>query len=125
MNFLQRLAKTEVAALVALVIGATLLAVFSALQARLAPDPAINAAGSAGITFVYFIVLGLIPALAFGAPIYAWLWRHGKATWISSLLVGLIPGLALAAFESELGMTAMICGAFVALLTHKLARFGL
>ena len=124
MTFLRRLAKTELAALAALVAVAILLAGFSAVQAWLAPSAVLGIAGSAAIVFGYILIIGSIPAFAFGAPVYALLWHRGKVSWVTALAIGLLPGLALLFVAKDLGLWSLACGATVALATHAACGAG-
>lgn len=124
MTFLRRLAKTELAALVALVAIAILVAAFSALQTWLAPSAVLGIAGSAAIVFGYILIIGSIPALVFGAPVYTLLWQRGKVSWAIALAIGLLPGLALLFVAKDLGAWSLACGAVVALATHAACGAG-
>ena len=124
MTFMRRLVKAELAALAALVAVAVCVAGYSAIQAWLAPSAALGVAGSAAIVFVYIIAIGFIPALAFGAPLYAWLWQRGKASWATTLALGLLPGFALLFIDKELGLWSLACGGIVALATHAVCGAG-
>ena len=124
MTFLRRLSKTELAAFAALVAVAILLAGFSAVQAWLGPSAVLGIAGSAAIVFGYILIIGSIPAFAFGAPVYALLWHRGKVSWATALAIGLLPGLALLFVAKDLGLWSLACGAIVALATHAVCGAG-
>ena len=124
MTFLRRLAKTELAALAALLAVAILVAGFSAVRAWLAPSAVLGIAGTAAIVFSYILIIGSIPAFAFGAPVYALLWHRGKVSWVTALAIGLLPGLALLFAATELGLWSLACGAIVALATHAACGAG-
>ena len=124
MTLLRRLARTELAALAALVAVASLVAGFSAVQAWLAPSAVLGIAGSAAVVFGYILIIGSIPALAFGAPVYAFLWHRGKASWAKALILGLLPGFALLFVATDLGLWSLACGAIVAAATHAVCGAG-
>ena len=124
MNFLQRLIRTAMAALLALLILATALAGVSALIAALAENSVLGAGDSFFVVFAYTLMIGVIPALCVGVPIYAWLWHKGRASWTTATVVGVTLGLPLLFAAVELGVVATAAGAGVAMATHAICRAG-
>ncbi len=77
----------------------------------------------------YLVALGAVAV--YGAPAYALLARLGRANWLTAALVGIAPGIAaflvgiypsgrLANANYTVGPMVMLCGVFVALVTHAL-----
>jgi uncharacterized membrane protein len=71
--------------------------------------------------FASTFVVGLLPVVLFGAPVYALLEANGRTSWPAAVLLGLAPGVALWFFERTLGAWFIGCGIGVACLTHLLA----
>jgi hypothetical protein len=63
-------------------------------------------------------VVGLLPALAYGAVVHAFLMTQRWASYASALLVGVLPGLVWMPFDFGGGCLALVFGAPIALLTH-------
>lgn len=63
-------------------------------------------------------VVGLLPALAYGAVVHAFLMTRQWASYASALLVGVLPGLGWMPFDFGGGCLALVFGAPIALLTH-------
>ena len=124
MIFLRRLLKIEAVVLTALVALACALATVSAILAAVADNAILGVGGSALIVFGYTCLIGGIPAIFFGAPMYAALLHFGKASWLSVLALGVTPGVLLLVIAIELGVWAIGCGAFIALATHFFCRPG-
>ncbi len=74
--------------------------------------------------FGYTLVIGCVPVMVFGAPLYAWLLSIGKASWVAALAIGLVPGLVLFLVASDLALWSMACGVLVALATHAICGLG-
>lgn len=124
MTFLQRLAISEMAAFIALLVLAVSLAVLAAISAALAETAVLGIGGSSAVVFGYTVVLGVVPALVLGAPGYAWLWHTGRASWLSAAALGLGLGAPLGFIALELGLWACAAGATVAVATHLACRAG-
>ena len=122
MKYLRQLVKTEVVAIAALLSVAVVLAIFSLVQASIAANPILGIAGSAKVVFTYICLIGGIPVIAFGAPMYAALHYFGKASWLSTLVIGVAPGVIFLLVERDLGLWAMSCGAVIALATHTFCQ---
>ena len=124
MKFLRQLAKTELVSLVALAIAAAALAAFSAVQASLAAKPLLGAAGSAKVVFLYTMVFGCLPVALFGAPLYSTLRYFQKAGWLTAIGIGVSLGLALLFVATDLALWSLLCGVFVAVVTHAICGAG-
>lgn len=71
-----------------------------------------------GLTFSLFAaLLGIIPALVYGAPVHALLSRRGISNYLSSTAIGAAPGAVMtAAAPSEgIGLFTLIFGACMAI----------
>lgn len=122
MSALKSFLRIELVALAALLLAAGGMALIGVVDARSNPGSLFGPGDMAQLMFGFTLMLGLLPALVFGGPLYWWLQRKGKASWASAALLGLLPG-ALALFHDPgLGGYAMGCGLFVALATHALCR---
>jgi len=124
MKFLRQLAKTELVALAALAIAAVALAGFSAVQASLAANPLLGVADSAKVVFLYTMAFGCLPVALFGAPVYSTLRYFQKAGWLTAMGIGLLPGLALLFVATDLALWSLLCGVFVAVVTHAICGTG-
>lgn len=69
-------------------------------------------------------VLAVIPALLYGAPLHALLCKHGKATYVSSVSVGVAPALVIAPFDLGLAGWVFAFGGLIALFTHRFSGGG-
>ena len=122
MKFIRQLAITEFISVTALVVVAFALSGLSALLASLAESSALSTVDSAKVVFTAFIIIGSLPVALYGAPLYTLLLHFSKATWVTVLAIGAAPGLCLLLFDTELGLYSLVCGSFVASITHTLAR---
>ena len=116
MRTLSRFVLVELVALLSLLIVAAVLAQFSGGTAFQ------DAASAQKFFFTTTLYLGFIPVAAIGAPIYFWLLGRGVPRWIHVVVLGITPGLVALLLDSMIGIMAMICGAFVASLTHVACR---
>ena len=66
--------------------------------------------------------IGLLPALLYGAPIYAWLSYKDHANTLSAILIGAVPGVAMLPFEPSFSLFVLLFGVCVSLATHLLVR---
>ena len=74
------------------------------------------------------VVLGFIPTVLYGAPLYALLAHRRAATLGRAILIGIIPGVAALAFllsprnqwhvPLSLGAMAIVCGALISAAVH-------
>lgn len=71
--------------------------------------------------FIFAFMLGLIPALLYGATSYAFLVRMKRASYFTSAILGCIPGLILLILDRSFGMLFIAFGAPVACCTHFFA----
>jgi len=63
-------------------------------------------------------IAALLPALAYGALAHAYLMAHRRATYATSLLVGILPGLCMMALDTGGGILVIAFGSSIALFTH-------
>ena len=124
MNYLKLLVKTELVALAALVFAGAALAGFSAAQASIATSSVLGVSGSAKVVFLYTLFIGSIPVVLFGAPLYSALRHIHRMSWLVALGIGAVPGVSLMFVEMELGLFAIVCGLFVAAVTHAVCGPG-
>lgn len=78
--------------------------------------------GAFGGGFHATLLLGAVPAILAGAPAYWWLWRAGRARWLTVVPLGAALGALVAVLEPALLGWGAGCGMFVAGLTHMTAR---
>ncbi|WP_166213184.1 hypothetical protein [Cognatiluteimonas telluris] len=111
-------------AIAALLIVAVAFALLSAFRSSATSGDAFSPGGAAMAVFGYTLVIGCVPVMVFGAPLYAWLLSIGKASWVAALAIGLVPGLVLFLVASDLALWSMACGVLVALATHAICGLG-
>lgn len=121
----QHLAYSAFAALAGLPVGCLLVGLLMGAFGWL------SEAGSLGdVTQVFFVamsiavvamLIGLLPALLYGVPFYAWLSYRQWANGFTALGAGLLPGLAVMPFDADIAVFVLIFGAAVALCTHGFA----
>jgi hypothetical protein len=111
----QFFAVQAVAALALVAFSAVAAVLVTAAMARYGQAP--DAATIAG-TFAFIALCGAPLVVLFGAPAYWALLRSGQAGWLSTLAVGVMPGLLLVAAFGPFGLIFCACGAPVAALTH-------
>ena len=79
------------------------------------------ASWSLGIFYaLWAVALGAIPAFVYGAPLYAFAHIKGRASYISALVIGAVPGLVLLLAKQDALLLAY--GAVVAVCTHFFAQ---
>jgi hypothetical protein len=130
MSFLQRLWRAEATALVALLICAAGVAAYGGLDtvraaqsSRMVPSkPLFSPTEAAWIGFAYTVMIGFLPALIYGAPVYAFVSLKRRASWLVVIGMGLLPGILMLPFDCVLATWALVCGVFVATMTHALMR---
>lgn len=71
---------------------------------------------------LYAVMIGGPAVVAFAAPIHAALLHFGRASWITAVLLGVLPGAALIALEKTVGLFGILFGLIVALTTHWKTR---
>ena len=134
MTYGRRLLLTVAWAQVPLVVGVALpfiggLALTAVLGRGIDQGVVLFRAYLGAVTYTY----ALIAVLLYGAPTYAFLAHLGRANWLTAALVGIAPGVGallvgmypsgrLADANVTIGPMVMMCGLFVALATHVLAR---
>ncbi|RNF86318.1 hypothetical protein [Montanilutibacter psychrotolerans] len=67
-------------------------------------------------------IIGILPALVYGASIDALLSRRGLANYLSSAAIGVVPGLLALVFAAGWTWFVMFFGACVAIATHRIAK---
>lgn len=132
MSFVGQLVAVEAAALAALLVVSAAMAGYAYVVAMSHNgNMMLSPISGAEITFAYTAILGLAPALLFGAPGYVVLLRRNLTRWPYVLLLGAAPGLIALALtvanptpsvDISLGLSATVCGAAVASLTHLMYR---
>jgi hypothetical protein len=124
-SFSQALVRSLLATLGGLLLGCVLVAALAGLYFQ-ATDPEPFTSVSTGwaasaLVSAFALAYGVFPALMVGAPLYALLLRHGWANFLSAVCVGILPGLALLAFEQNFAFLFLAYGASVAACTHFVA----
>jgi hypothetical protein len=124
MTFVHELAATEAASVCGLVVAAVVLASFGAAQMAFASMPVVAPGPAAGLVFTYTLLIGLLPAALFGAPLYAALRQFkSKVTWPLALLIGVVPGLLALLYELHLGLWSIAGGGITAAVTHGIRKW--
>jgi hypothetical protein len=130
MTFLRLLGAVEIRAVLASVLVAVGLAAYVFIDASLAATKGMfTPYESARITFLPALIVGIALAALYGAPVYAFVFSRGLATWPIALLLGYVPGgvvYLLAPNEPEFALLWTGCsGSVAALATHvSMKRFG-
>ena len=125
MTYLRNLWRTELAAMVSLVLfAAGLTGGLGMLGSLYAPAPAPFEA--AIIMFSLTLLIGVGPVTVFFAPIYAFLKTKRAASFIVAGIVGVLPGIALFLFDRNsgqmLGPYAILAGILVPAFTHAIMK---
>jgi hypothetical protein len=118
MKYIGLLVRSELRAIVPVLVCAALFTVVLTIVDTEVPFPSIYA-------FAYFLgalLYGGVLALVYGAPLYAWLQLTGRASWPSVIVVGALPGVVLLWVKVSVGLAVMPCGVLVACATHFMAR---
>ncbi|GAB6197559.1 hypothetical protein [Lysobacter xanthus] len=121
-NFLRSWARLVAPTVGGLAAGSVLASALLAL-ARFMPNTfsLIAATISLWLLFaLYGFVLGLLPALLYGAPLYATAQRVGHASYLVAGIIGALPGLVLLAYAGDWLILAY--GVFSGLATHFFAQ---
>ncbi len=119
---LKKFINIEITVLFALLICAFSVAIFSAAQASYSPTSMFSPIESGKMVFLSTLLIGILPALAFGAPIYFALTHYRKANWATVLIAGSLPGLFILFFSTELGLICLAAGVVIAAITHSVWR---
>lgn len=116
------LLRIELIALVGLLIFSVALAVYSAVVVHFNPPNVLTPYVTATAVFVSSLTIGGVAVIVFGAPIYTILQLTNKASWLFVILLGVVPGLAMLAFDRTMGAYGLLCGMGVAITTHVLFK---
>jgi len=110
-----------------LLVGVVVAPILLAFGATEAPLETLLKGAVLGLFISFFAMMfALLPALLYGAPLYAWVRRSGRANVVTAGLLGALPGLAMLPFTSEWGWAVLTYGTGVSLCTHLIAsRFTL
>ena len=122
MSSLRQFIVVELVSIATLLLVASGMAAYGAIEAMLHDNAMIDPRGSAWLVFAYTAMIGAVPVIFLGAPIYLALLRRGSANWFNVLILGITPGLLLLLVAGGLGLWAMLCGAVVASVTHLACR---
>ncbi|MEB0058732.1 hypothetical protein QN413_18190 [Variovorax sp. LG9.2] len=124
LNFFNILKRTEMAALVALLVVSLAAAAFVGTQNYVADAPVLSTPNAAALTFTYAFVIGCGPAFLLGAPLYSALHQCGWATWSAATALGVLPGMLFLLLDAErlFAQWFLVCGLAVALLTHAVNK---
>jgi hypothetical protein len=95
-----------------------LVGVVASIQAASAQYSPIRPADTAWISAAYALIIGFVPVVAFGAPIYAAIARGHQLPAVAAVAIGIFPGLLLLLYERNLAQWSIGVGAAVALITH-------
>lgn len=122
-NGLKQVLKIELAAIVSLFVAGAALALY-AFFLGLFYSNSIPPLDSAVLTLIYTVMLGFIPVVLFGVPVYLALKKYGKDSWVYVILLGLFPGVAafLAKIPVDISLCSLVSGVIVSLVTHLLCR---
>jgi carbon starvation protein CstA len=108
----------QVIALAALCIFSSILAAASVANSLLNPNAILNPGFAAWVTFGYSFLVGVVPVVLFGAPMYWVLSIKKLDRWYAVGGVGIFPSLAFLLVDKNLAFWALIAGGSVALATH-------
>ena len=114
--------RIELWTVAALLTCAILMAVVAAIGEVVDSSPPFNPAEAAWDLFVLTLMLGAVPALLYGAPVYALAVHKRWISWPLVLLVGVTPGVLIVFWERGIGLFFLVCGACVAAATHVYTR---
>src|SRR5258706_7299870 len=124
MSFLHRLWRCELTGFAALVVCAVAVAVVAFGDSVRIGDTSlasVSVAARIGVNgFGYTVIIGALPVILYGAPIYALLANAGRANWTTVILLGVVPGVFVLPFDVWPGVWAIGCGVIVASITHLL-----
>lgn len=74
------------------------------------------------LAFQFTFILGLVPVVLYGAPLYMWLQVKGRLSWPVVISLGAIPGTIALPFGWSFGVVAIGIGVAVSCLTHYLVK---
>lgn len=123
MTFIAKLWRVELSAVIALLVCAFLLGIYGFVDSYRASVAGmtvlVSPLNAAWSMIVYVAAFGVLPVVAFGAPLYAMLNTRRVVSWPTAILLGVIPGVSLFFIrETELAGWFVGCGVGVATLTH-------
>jgi hypothetical protein len=122
MSALRQFIVVELVAIAALLLVASGMAAYGAIDSISHHNSLIDPRSSAWLGFGYTLMIGAVPVIFLGAPIYLGLLRRGSANWTNVLILGVMPGLLLLFVAGGIGLWAMLCGMVVAFITHLACR---
>ena len=118
MDSIRLFVRVEVTVALSLLTAATVMAVLGAAPFG-SPGTAFQGSGdAAAFYFTSTLLIGVVPAIALGGPLYFLLLKHREARWLYVIMLGVSPGLVFLPFDFLLGTLAIVCGLLVASLTH-------
>ena len=122
MTYLGRLWRVEACTVLGLIAVALVLWLFAIVTDwRMGIRSPISFSSSIAL---YALTIGCLPALLFGAPVYALASRLNRASLWLAALIGAVPGIVAWLLASHLMLVAYFlgCGMFVAMITHVSAN---
>lgn len=122
MTVFRHLIVVELVSVASLLLVAGAVAAYGATDSASHSNSLIDPGSSARIVFVYTALIGIVPVIFVGAPIYLLLLRRGAASWLNLLMLGVTPGIILLFVAGGLGFWAILCSAVVASLVHLTCR---
>ena len=125
MRYFEKLLRAEASGIVALLICACLMGIYGFLESFMwslkGSKLMITPLDAAWLVFGYTGIIGLVPVLFYGAPVYAFLSYRRVVPWWAVLLVGSVPGIGILFIERDLGVWFLVCGVVVAFIAHLLS----
>jgi hypothetical protein len=126
MKFFNILWRIELVAIIALVFAACITGILAFIQstwwAANGQSLVIEPLDVLWVVTIYAVVIGLLPVVLFGAPIYTWLKTRSRVSWLNVLGLGVLPGIVVFPLEKELSIWVILCGCLVAISTHALSK---
>jgi hypothetical protein len=119
MKYTTILWRVEICSLKALFICSILAAVYGFIRYLTGLSHGMN---ETGIVFAATFAIGIIPVVAYGAPVYALLSQRRLASWPLVLVVGVSPGIFLLHHDTTYGTWLSVCGLITASITHILFK---
>lgn len=118
MTFGSILWRVEIRAVFALLVCALLVGALGFADAAMSTYSLLRPADAAWIGSSYTFLIGFVPVVAFGSPIYALLVYRKSASHTGATLIGIFPAIVLFWYDANLAAWCVACGAAVALFTH-------
>lgn len=115
--------QSELSALVALLVCATIAALYGFVDgqriAATTSESLLSPLEAAKFSFLYTLAFGVLPVAVYGAPFYAAARSLRFPSWKTATLIGLLPGAAICLFgDRTLGSWFLGMGFAAAALTH-------